>query len=141
MQGGSLPPGIHEGSPADVAKRFGWNEHRRRLLTGLEALLRELSRNGCKRAWLGGSFVSAKDMPGDFDLVGDPDGVDLTRLDDVLINDLAPPRTAQHVKYGGDVLPNVVEASSGMPFLDFFQQDSVTGDTRGIVELDLGGGR
>jgi hypothetical protein len=83
--------------------------------------------------------VNSKDIPGDFDLTWDPDGVDLARIDRILIHDLDAPRAKQHAKYRGDVLPNVEEAASGMPFLDFFQQDAVTGTSRGIVELRLGG--
>jgi hypothetical protein len=62
--------------------------------------------------------------------------VDLDELDQVL-QDLDPPREAQKRRYGGDVLPNVVEKGSAMPFLEFFQQDSLTGQVRGIVELRL----
>lgn len=103
---------------------------------GLRSVLRELASAGCRRAWLDGSFVTEKELPGDFDLAWDPDTVDHDALDEVLL-DLDPPRLSQKEKYGGDVLPNVVEGGSGMPFLDFFQQDAVTGQPRGIVELGL----
>lgn len=131
-----MPPGIHQASWQEVEERFGWNDRRRRLLSGLRLVLEELARAGCSRAWLNGSFVTDKQRPGDFDLVWDPGEVDLQVLDEVLL-DLEAPREAQMEKYGGDILPNVVEAGSGMPFLDFFQQDSVTGQARGIVELRL----
>ncbi|HEV8653806.1 MAG TPA: hypothetical protein VG276_31515 [Actinomycetes bacterium] len=117
---------------------MGWNDRRRSLLTGLRSLLEELARAGCSRAWLDGSFVTDQRYPGDFDLVWDPEAVDLGELDQVL-QDLDPPREAQKRKYGGDILPNVVEGRLGMPFLEFLQQDPVTGQARGIVELQLEG--
>ncbi len=138
FDGGVLPPGIHQASWQEMEERFGWNDRRQTLLTGLATLLKELARAGCARAWLDGSFVTDKRNPGDFDLVWDLDGVNLGELDQVL-QDLDPPRDAQKRKYGGDILPNVIEEGSGMPFLDFFQEDPVTGQARGIVELRLEG--
>jgi hypothetical protein len=138
FEDGVLPPGIHQASWREVEERFGWNDRRQRLLSGLRSLLEELAHAGCSRAWLDGSFVTDKHHPGDFDLAWDPEGVDIGKLDQVL-EDLDPPREAQKKKYGGDILPNVIEEGSGMPFLEFFQQDAVTGQTRGIVELRLEG--
>lgn len=134
LEAGALPPGIHMGTWDEVEKRFGWNERRRHLLNGLRRVLDELARAGCERIWLDGSFVTSKQHPGDFDLVWDPDGVRLLELDPVIL-DLDPPRRAQHDKYRGDILPNVTERNSGMPFVEFFQQDSLTGSPRGIVEM------
>jgi hypothetical protein len=138
FEGGVLPPGIHQASWLEVEERFAWNDLRRSLLIGLQSVLKELSGAGCSRVWLGGSFVTDRHDPGDFDLVWDPEGVDLVELDQVLL-DLDPPREAQKGKYGGDILPNVVERGSGMPFVEFFQQDSATGQLRGVVELQLEG--
>lgn len=137
FQGRFLPPGVHVASWSEVNERFGWNERRRVLLGGLRRCLDELSRVGCQRAWLDGSFVSKKEHPGDFDLVWDPTGVALDEIDSVLL-DLDPPRLAQKMTYGGDLLPNVIEGVSGKPFLDFFQEDDVTGMAKGIVQLDPG---
>jgi hypothetical protein len=136
LEEGALPPGIHVGTWDEVVERFGWNERRRLLLDGLRRVLDELARAGCERIWLDGSFVTSKRYPGDFDLVWDLDGVDLGQLDPVIL-DLDPPRRAQHDKYAGDILPNVTEGTSGMPFVEFFQQDSLTGSLRGIVEMRL----
>jgi hypothetical protein len=133
---GTLPAGRHVASWDEVKGRFGWNERRLRLLEGLGALIDHLRQIGCQRLWIDGSFVTTKDQPGDFDIVWDPDGATLEALDPVLW-DLAPPRRSQQVKYGGDILPNVTEQNSGMPFLDFFQYDPETGAAKGIVEVDL----
>jgi hypothetical protein len=133
---GLLPPGIHKATWREVCERFGWNLRRGRLLIGLQLARRDLRRAGCYTAWLDGSFVTSKDHPRDYDLAWEPDGVDVALLDPVL-RDVCPPRWGQKVKYLGDILPNVREASSGQPFLDFFQQDIDTGRARGIVEMDL----
>lgn len=136
FEDGVLPPGIHQASWSEIVNRFGWNERRRSLLEGLRRALDDLASAGCKEAWLDGSFVTEKEYPGDFDLVWSSDGVRLTDLDPVIL-DVHHPRSAQKSRYRGDILPNVTEAASGMPFLDFFQQDSETGRPRGIVAITL----
>ncbi len=69
-----------------MVERFGWNVHRRRLLDGLAGVIEILVAAGCRRLWLNGSFVTAKDEPGDFGACWDPDGVDLEMLDPVLVD-------------------------------------------------------
>ena len=66
------------------------------------------------------------------------DAVRYKELDPVLL-DLDAPRLSQHLKYGGDILPNVEERDSGVPFLEFFQQETATGIAKGIIEMTLGG--
>jgi hypothetical protein len=130
---GRLPPGEHEGSWEEVVERFGWNEHRRRLLDGLADGMGALARAGCERAWLNGSFVTSKDEPADFDVCWDPTAVDLDRLDPVFL-DVSSGRAVQKRRFGGEFLPNVIEAESGLAFADFFQNDRETGK-KGIVVL------
>ena len=91
---GVLPTGEHAASWDDVLDRFGWNVTRRRQLDGLVEALALLAEAGCRRVWLNGSFVTAKDEPGDFDAVWDPDGVDTDRLDPIFF-DLAAGRQEQ----------------------------------------------
>ncbi len=64
------------------------------------------------------------------------DAVDLNKLAPVFL-DLAAPRAAQKARYRGDILPNVIEGTSGAPFVDFFQRNKVTGGVKGIVEINL----
>lgn len=136
LVGGVLPPGIHVAEWADVVARFGTTAHRTRLLVGLRMVLLELAAAGCTAVYLDGSFVTEKEVPSDFDLCWDIGGVDIASLDTILVRDLAPPRAAQKAKYLGDVMPNVIEAGSGQPFVDFFQIDKNTGKPKGIVALD-----
>lgn len=134
---GVLPTGVHPADWSEVEARFGTNARRRWLLDGLHDALRELRRVSCPAAFLDGSFVTDKAVPGDFDLCWDHTTVDLALIDPVFL-DVAPPRAAQQAKYRGDLLPNVSESSSGKLFVDFFQIDKATGKPKGIIVLDPG---
>lgn len=83
---GRLPDGVYEIDWQELVERFGWNRHRRELLDGLAEALELLAAAGCRRVWLNGSFVTAKDEPGDFDACWDTDSVDLDLLDPVLLD-------------------------------------------------------
>jgi hypothetical protein len=133
---GVLPRGIHEAKWDDIVARFGGTVHRRELLSGLWAALHDLRAAGCGRAYLDGSFVTDRDIPNDYDLCWDMAGVDFASLNPVLL-DVRPPRAAQQARYRGDILPNIVETSSGAPFVDFFQTNKLTGGTKGIVAINL----
>jgi len=117
-------------------ERFGWNLRRRQLLDGLAEAIDLLAVAGCGRLWLNGSFVTAKDEPGDFDACWDPVGVDLDALDPVLL-DVSDGRAAQKARFGGELLPNVIEAGSGLVFAEFFRNQRDTG-RKGIVVLKIG---
>lgn len=120
-----------------MVERFGWNERRRALLDGLAEAIELLVAVGCRRVWLNGSIVTAKEEPGDFDACWDTDGVDLDELDPVFL-DLSGGRTAQKDRFGGEFFPNVVETGSGLVFAEFFQNER-DGSRKGIVVLNLGG--
>ena len=87
---------------------------------------------------MNGSFVTAKDEPGDFDACWDTDDVDLDALDPVLL-DLSNHRQAQKARFGGELFPNVVEIQSGLSFSEFFQNERDT-SRKGIVVIDLSKG-
>ena len=134
---GRLPQGEHEATWDEICDRFGWNPRRQRLLSGLAEGLAILGEAGCTRVWLNGSFVTAKDEPGDFDSVWQPAGTDrdvLERLGPELL-DLTNHRAAQKLRFGGEFFPNVVEGSSGKSFEQFFQTDR-DGNPKGIVVID-----
>ncbi len=131
---GYLPVGEHAAVWSEVVERFGWNPIRRSLLDGLFDALSLLGEAGCRRVWLNGSFVTAKDEPGDFDAVWDHDAVDETVLDPIFF-ELADGRRAQKGRFGGELFPNWVNLSSDSLFSDFFQHDRY-GRRKGIVVLD-----
>ncbi|HEV8633657.1 MAG TPA: hypothetical protein VG370_05360 [Chloroflexota bacterium] len=136
---GLLPPGVHEATWEELVARFGGTPHRLVLLAGLKAALDALRAAGCRRAYVNGSFVTAKQMPGDFDGCWEVEGVDLSRLDPVLMT-FANLRAAQKQKYGGELFPaDAPAARDGTKFLNFFQRDRATGAPKGIVAIDLGG--
>ena len=135
---GRLPPGEHVASWDEVVERFGWTQRRRRLLDGLAEAIELLAEAGCRQVWLNGSFVTAKDEPGDFDACWDTDEVDLDALDPVLL-DLSNDRAAQKSRFGGEMFPNVIETQSGLSFAEFFQNERDT-SRKGIVVIHLAQG-
>ncbi len=134
---GLLPPGLHGATWKEFVDRFGTTPHRRRLLGGLKSALEELKRAGCELAYVDGSFVTAKEVPRDYDACWDVTNVDPTKLDPVLLT-FDPGRAIQKAKYLGELFPaSITEQDSGCTFLDFQQIDKDTGDAKGIVALDL----
>jgi hypothetical protein len=136
---GNLPPGIHHATWEELNGAFGSTPHRRALLEGLFLALSALRQAGCRRTYVDGSFVTAKEVPGDFDACWDPEGVDPEVLEPTLL-DFTNRRAAQKAKYGGELfIATDAAGPAGTRFLDFFQRDKRTGDPKGIVALDLGG--
>jgi hypothetical protein len=92
---------------------------------------------GCKRVYIDGSFVTAKEFPQDFDACWDIDGVDPARLDPVFL-DFSQGRAAQKARFRGEFFPaHLAEGGSGRTFLDFFQINKETGEKKGIVAIYL----
>jgi hypothetical protein len=132
---GLLPIGVHDATWDELCKRYGTNSRRQTLLAGLADASVALAGAGCTRIWLDGSFVTTTDIPGDYDACWDWQGVDQQALDPVLLNYSPSGRATIKAKYLGDVLINVVEGSSGLAFVDFFQI-SRDGKPKGIVAFD-----
>ena len=69
---GNLAPGDHPTTWAAFASRFGRSAHREYLIKNLRSLLGVLSGHGFTGAvYVGGSFITAKEEPGDIDIVLD----------------------------------------------------------------------
>jgi len=133
-----LPPGIHLATWPELVERFGTNERRREILAGLLRALQALKAAGCPRAFIDGSFVTSKEVPGDFDGCWDDDGVDFDALDPVLLN-FNGHREAQKAKFEGELFIATTRADElGTRFLDFFQLDR-DGRSKGIILIDLKG--
>jgi hypothetical protein len=134
---GNLPEGIHDASWDEIGDRFGTSERRNELLEGLRRALASLREAGCHRAYIDGSFVTAKEEPGDFDACWETVGVDSSLLDPVLL-EFADARAAQKERFGGELFPaEVIADPDGTRFLDYFQRDKLTGEPKGIVVLNL----
>ena len=137
-QRGDLPPGIHDARWDEIVTRYATNTRRMELTGWLLRALRSLRAAGCRTAYLDGSFVTAKEQPGDFDACWESTGVDPAHLDSELL-DFSDRRAAQKARYGGELFP--VEASAepaGTTFLDYFQRDRDSGAPKGIIAIALG---
>ena len=121
---GYLPPGVHEATWAEFLARFGINPRRLRLATGLAAALRKLGIAGCRRVIIGGSFVTDKAEPNDFDGWYDDFCLNLGLLDPLFVEEVGQ----QQVVFGGRLfdLPS---------YAGFFQTDRA-GRPKGVIALD-----
>jgi hypothetical protein len=135
---GTLPTGIHQASWLEVESKLAFNERRQELLQGMKRACEPLKMVGCQRIFIGGSFATNKEFPGDFDICWQDDTVDflqLQNLDPVLL-DFKNKRAAQKAKYGGELFPASIGADGYRTYLEFFQIDR-NGDAKGIVAIDL----
>lgn len=140
MPNGNLPPGIHWATWQEFVERFGSTPHRKQLLQGLWIVLESLRAAGCKTVYVNGSFVTTKEVPGDFDACWDPDGVDIDRLYETepVLFSFENKRAAQKARFKGELFPATERAALFLDgtFLDFFQMDR-EGNQKGIIALDL----
>jgi hypothetical protein len=134
---GYLPQGVHIMTLSQFRQVFTWNSRRKFLFAGLDRAISSLRAAGCRTVLVDGSFVSAKDQPGDWDAAFDPVGVIAPLLDPILIKH-DDGRRAMRAKYLGDMFPWSATASSatGAIYRQFFQTDR-DGQEKGIVEINL----
>ena len=134
---GYLPEGVHLMELTDFERLFAWNSRRRFLYSGLHRAISALRFASCRAIIVDGSFVTAKDDPGDWDAAFDPVGVIASRLDPILLKH-DDGRRAMRAKYLGDMFPWTAVASSatGSLYRQFFQKDR-DGNPKGIVEIKL----
>jgi hypothetical protein len=135
-----LPPGVHWALIGEVKERFGWTDRRLELFHGIVRVLTVLQAAGCPRLYLGGSFVTDKEWPNDFDGCWDPSGVQASKLDPVLL-DFNNGRRAQKLKYGGEMFPTSFLTETNATFLNFFQIDKHSGQPKGIIGVELAGSK
>ena len=121
---GYLPPGVYEIRWQELMERFAANPQRRRIVTGLAAALRKLAIAGCTRVIIGGSFISAKEEPNDFDAYYDNFGLDFDLLDPLFVED----SDSQQDVFCGELFPTIG--------YDRFLQTDKEGNPRGVVALD-----
>jgi hypothetical protein len=138
---GNLPPGIHEATWEEIVGRYGTTPYRRQLLEGFRVALDVLRSVGCRRVYLDGSFVTTKEVPGDFDACWETTGVNLPRLGLIAPGffDLRRGRREQKRRYGGELIhyDPLVETMEP-PILDVFQHDKHTDAPKGIIAIMLG---
>lgn len=135
---GLLPPGVHAVTWEEVWQRFSINDWRKGILAGMKQALTILYMAGCQRVWVDGSFVTEKELPGDWDGCWDPVGVDPGKLDPAFLDPSPAGRRVVKTKYMADLFPSSVRVlGKGLAFVDFFQIDKVTSRPKGILQLEL----
>jgi hypothetical protein len=121
---GYLPPGVFESSWPEFMQRFATNAQRQKLVTGLAAALRKLGIAGCRRVIIGGSFVTDKPNPNDFDGWYDGFGLDQDILDPLF----AENSDEQQMVLGGRLFDT--------PSYEGFFQTDRDGRPKGVIALD-----
>lgn len=121
---GYLPPGTYEISWIELMERFAINRQRQRLVTGLAAALRKLAVAGCRRVIIGGSFVTSKENPNDFDGWYESFGLDLNVLDELFLEEF----TSQMEVFGGTLF--------GYPSYEGFFKTDREGRPKGVIAID-----
>lgn len=131
---------FHEATLEEIAARFGTTPHRRRLLEGFREALEILRSVGCRRIYLNGSFVTAKEVPGDFDACWETTGVNLPRLGLIAPEffDLRRDRREQKRRYGGELIAFDPTRVDEIPIIAVFQRDKQTDAPKGIISIALG---
>lgn len=132
-----LPVGQHMATLDEVEQKYATNQHRRQLYDGLVVAAEKLRHAGCPAIYLDGSFVTAKPKPNDYDACWDPSGVQPALLDP-LFGRFDNQRADQKAAFGGEFFPSsFVETQSSLAFVNFFQVDRYTGNSKGILMIPL----
>ncbi len=131
---GYLPDGEWTATWQVFVDRFGWNDHRLRLLVKLQLGLLAVRKAGAMTAWINGSFTTTKEYPNDVDVLYSAHGVRPLLLPTDFRN-----RALRREMYGGDYL--AVDDTEVRPhhpdgLFAFFRTDD-EGCPKGIVRLSL----
>jgi Family of unknown function (DUF6932) len=129
---GYLPAGEHLAAWVEFAAQFGGNAARNRLLEGLLRMAKSLAEAGCGFFIVGGSFVTDKPNPGDYDACCDFSGVNPKKLDLKLLGT----REEVRAEFYGERFPDHYMADDEYTFREFFQTDR-DGNPKGVIRLDL----
>lgn len=129
-----LPPGLHFVSLREFRDAFGTNPKRVWLFQGLACACKALREAGCGRIYVGGSYVTSKAEPGDYDACWDPTGVS-GDLDPMLYDDNLALERRQ--RYRGDLLIGGVDDGPAGENFRFLSRDKITGEERGMIGIKL----
>jgi hypothetical protein len=136
---GNLPQGIHILTLTETKSLLVFNKRREDLFNGFTRAWSSLQQAGCPKIYVGGSFATNKEFPGDFDACWDTTNVDFRILKDIepVLLDLSNNCAAQKAKFGGELFPaDLPTVLTGVTHLDFFQKDR-DGNPKGIVSIHL----
>lgn len=130
-----LPAGLHWIGIRDFRDAFVSNYHRSWLFEGLVKASIELRHSGCSRIFIGGSFVTAKEFPGDYDACWDPAGVSAASLNPSLFD---PTLSDEQKKiYRGEWFIGKHGNGPESAMYQFLSKDKDTGIERGMVGIKL----
>jgi hypothetical protein len=104
---GTLPFGIHLATWQQVEDLLAFNDRRRELLSGLKRACIPLQQAGCQKIYIGGSFVTTKEIPGNIDVCWEDAGVDFVKLEylEPVLLDFSNDQAAQKAKFDGEFFP------------------------------------
>ncbi|MBX9879558.1 MAG: hypothetical protein K2Y22_13940 [Candidatus Obscuribacterales bacterium] len=134
-ENGNLPPGQHLATLEEIEQYFAYNSSRKILFSGLSLLVEELTKAGCTRLYLDGSFITDKEIPNDYDACWETDKVQPT-IDPILLNPFKQLTEIKN-KYKGDIFPRIPELQVGIDHLRIFQLD-INVNIKGIIVIELG---
>src|SRR6218665_817665 len=126
-----LSPGVHWLGFAALRDLFGFNTHRKMLLSGLVRACSTLRAAGCGRIFIGGSFVTSKEIPSDYDGVWEPVGVIAGKLDPIFYDSALIDE--QRRLYFGQLFVGGIKSE----MFSYFSKDKSTGLERGMVGIKL----
>lgn len=131
-----LPPGVHWATLSEIEAVFAQTVHRSWLFEGILSVAAALKAAGCRSMFIGGSFVTSKEKPDDFDGCWDPIKVQHQLLDAVLL-DFENGRAAQKWAYRGEMFPSTMKSGPSGTYFDLFQTEIETGAAIGIIGVKL----
>lgn len=140
QKNGNLIPGITVLTIKELEDFYGYNEKRKNLISGLKIGIDHLRNCGCKRIFIDGSFVSKKELPGDFDVCWDVKDVDLLKIQTLypVLLDFSQERKNQKIHYQGEFFPAQADAIKNprTSYYHFFQKDR-DDIAKGIIQINL----
>jgi hypothetical protein len=113
---------------------FAFNSHRAWLFDGFKLACHDLRLAGCARIFVGGSFVTSKPNPSDYDACWDPVGVS-ANLETLLYDENR--RIERRDRYRGDLLIGGCDPGPAGEFFRFLSKDKTTGEERGMIGIKL----
>lgn len=129
-----LPTGLHYVTFREFRDGFATNPHRQWLFDGFRSACQELRAAGCSKIFVGGSYVTSKEFPSDYDACWDPIGVSGT-LDPLIYDENY--RLERRDKYRGDLLIGGCESGPGGQYYRFLSKDKNSGEERGMIGIKL----
>lgn len=130
-----LSPGLHWVGIRDFRDAFVYNYHRTWRFEGFVKACIELRQAGCSRVFVGGSFITSKEFPSDYDACWDPVGVLAAGLSPLLYDQQL--RSDQIKTYRGEWFISKQGNGPESAMYEFLSKDKDTGIERGMVGIKL----